>query len=697
MFFWGGAISLPVYIALAFWLFGSNENSFVFFLRRQFFSKKLSKKKKPRETLFLFFLYFSYYKTLNIFIIYPNTNKNKSAMSALTEISANSPRRKHLVNKPIRMMLSPPITTASPKEQKVVVQSPPKPVPTHDAYGFPNENGICVKNGLKTTKECIALWESYSASELSDFHTDNLQDIIFEHGIPKSRRSNLWYKWSGAEEKQLASNAEGKTYNQYCQETINSKVRQQIALDLPRTCPKHPSFLCENPNEEDESKQIVGPGRKSIGKILRAYAARNPELGYLQSMNFLAAMLYLVFDGDEPRMFWMMTTIVEDILPGYFTAKLAKLLENVDAFSIVLEQTYPSISKQLEKHGLNISFRAPTWFLCMYFTSLKSEVVTRIWDVIFYNVKRCPEGTCGPASLCCVGLGIINIVQKQILNSTNIAECAKALQNASTNVLDAKLLIIKSFKEIHTISEMVQRLSSKSIRGALKKQRDDIANRRTHRSSMTCRKPKRKRHSRSLSDGSIPLNFSIDDMEQQPGPQHSPNTNARIIANNKRRRVALQRHGVTTTSTEATSTLPTFSPFAAIKKWLTPKKATGTQSDRRRIPPATTRIRRINFGDSSFLPSKTASLSSFTTTTSSSSFSSTSSSTSRKLSCKKKRRPSLMLSGTPSGKGGGAVDSPRGNFELKMKKTPAKIRARALASTGYGTPPGAMTLSPNAF
>jgi len=38
-----------------------------------------------------------------------------------------------------------------------------------------------------------------------------------------------------------------------------------------------------------------------------------------------------------------------------------------------------------------------------------------------------------------------------------------------------------------------------------------------------------------------------------------------------------------------------------------------------------------------------------------------------------------------------SVDSPRGDFELKPKTTPAKIRARALNSTGYGTPPGTPT------
>ena len=608
-------------------------------------------------------------------------------MSAFAEIT-NSPRATKQPHKPPMMILvSPPCFTSSSSSSSspapLLPKSPPvAPPPTHDAYGFPNSPNHHVTNGTTTTQECADAWESYSTSDLSDFRTDTLQDIIIQHGIPTSRRADLWFQWSGAEDKKMAANEDNQTYLKYSNTTISKKVNQQIALDLPRTCPKHPAFSCDNPDEDDESKQIVGPGRSAIGRVLRAYAARNPELGYLQSMNFLAAMLYLVLDGDENRMFWMLTTIVEDILAGYFTAKLAKLLENVDAFSIVLNQVYPDIAKQLEKHGLNISFRAPTWFLCMYFTSLKSEVVTRVWDMIFYNVKRCPEGTCGPAALCCVGLGIVDTVSNQILTATNIAECAKALQNASHHVLDAKQLICKSFEEINTISDMVQRLASKSVRGALKKQRDQIANRRKHRPSMTARKPKRKRHVRSLSDGSIPLNFSIQDMEQQPGPQHSPGTNARIVASNKRRRVALQRHngvnGAVDSAMDATASgampaaAPSFSPFAAIKKWLTPKKAAtpGNIAHRRRAraPPATTHVRRINFGGA---PSSSKNHSS------------------RR---QHQRKPSVVLhlplhmqnGATPRGQ-----DSPRGDFELKFKTTPAKIRARAEAANGYGTPPGA--------
>ena len=525
-----------------------------------------------------------------------------------------------------------------------------------------------MKNGVTTTAGEEA-WDKHASSTLCNFRTDSLEDIILEHGVPTSRRAGLWFQWSGAEEKKCNALEENITYSTYIHQDIPKKVRQQIALDLPRTCPKHPAFECMNPEEDDESKQIVGPGRTAIGNVLRAYAARNNELGYLQSMNFLAAMLYLVLDGDEDRMFWMLTTIVEDILPGYFTARLHKLLENVDAFSVVLEQLYPNVAAKLEEHGLNISFRAPTWFLCMYFTSLKSEMVARVWDVVFFNVGRCPEGMGGPAALCCVGLGIVDSVADDIARSSNIADAAKALQGASDIVLDARKLVTRSFRDISTVAAMAQRLASPAVRLALKKQRDEITERRAKR-SMTSRKPKRKRHTRSLSDGCVPAEFGLSFKEETTNPMNSPNTNAQIVERNKKRRRLVRRSKSDSTSSSSSSSsssstttaTTSSSVIATFKRWLTPKKAAAPAP--RRAPPATAQhVRRMNFNGT---PHR-----------------------------RQPRFPTHMIVGTPSGGSSGtlvvSVDSPRGDFELKPKTTPAKIRARALNSTGYGTPPGTPT------
>ena len=57
-------------------------------------------------------------------------------------------------------------------------------------------------------------------------------------------------------------------------------VTRQIELDLPRTFPEHLAFAAE-------------PGRAALRRILHAHARRNSEIGYTQSLNFIAAFLFL--------------------------------------------------------------------------------------------------------------------------------------------------------------------------------------------------------------------------------------------------------------------------------------------------------------------------------------------------------------------------------------------------------------------
>ena len=135
------------------------------------------------------------------------------------------------------MLLSPPSAKSSSSPPAAAAALPP----THDAYGFAVENDIIVKNGVTTTAGEEA-WDKHASSTLCNFRTDSLENIILEHGVPTSRRAGLWFQWSGAEEKKSNALEENITYSTYIHQDISKKVRQQIALDLPRTCPKHPAF-----------------------------------------------------------------------------------------------------------------------------------------------------------------------------------------------------------------------------------------------------------------------------------------------------------------------------------------------------------------------------------------------------------------------------------------------------------------------
>lgn len=72
-----------------------------------------------------------------------------------------------------------------------------------------------------------------------------------------------------------------------------------VAQDLPRTFP---------------SNAWVGSaeGQSALRNVLLAFSVHKPDVGYCQSMNYLAAMLLLCLDLAEERAFWVMVALIDD-------------------------------------------------------------------------------------------------------------------------------------------------------------------------------------------------------------------------------------------------------------------------------------------------------------------------------------------------------------------------------------------------
>jgi len=84
---------------------------------------------------------------------------------------------------------------------------------------------------------------------------------------------------------------------------MSSPATEQIEKDLLRTFPGHP--LCSDPS-----------GIDTLRRVLTAYSWSNSFIGYCQSMNFIAAFL-LLFNSEED-VFWILTVIIDSIIPQYF-------------------------------------------------------------------------------------------------------------------------------------------------------------------------------------------------------------------------------------------------------------------------------------------------------------------------------------------------------------------------------------------
>jgi hypothetical protein len=96
----------------------------------------------------------------------------------------------------------------------------------------------------------------------------------------------------------------------------------QIATDIPRTFPTNIFFRGKDP------KSLEQP----LFNVLLAFANHNSRIGYCQGMNFVAGMLLLV-TKDEDKSFWLLKTLLEDILPDYYSPNLPGLMTDVKVFT----------------------------------------------------------------------------------------------------------------------------------------------------------------------------------------------------------------------------------------------------------------------------------------------------------------------------------------------------------------------------
>jgi hypothetical protein len=159
----------------------------------------------------------------------------------------------------------------------------------------------------------------------------------------------------------------------------------QIDKDLHRTFPDHPAM--------DEH------GRNSLRRILGAFVVRNPDIGYCQGLNFLAAAFLLFFDEEDA--YWCFVIMVEELLSGYFDPMMIAPQVDALSFAHVLKQENPTLASHLESLEVDIPTAISGWLLVAFMNALPMETCLRVWDVFFFEKS--------PVVLFRVGLALVDI------------------------------------------------------------------------------------------------------------------------------------------------------------------------------------------------------------------------------------------------------------------------------------------------
>ncbi|XP_065365739.1 small G protein signaling modulator 3 homolog [Calliphora vicina] len=262
--------------------------------------------------------------------------------------------------------------------------------------------------------------------------TEKLRNMVRE-GIPHSLRAQMWMRLSGA----LAKKQKCETsYQDIIKASANDQLMtsKQIEKDLLRILPTNACF--SNPN---------GTGIPRLRRILRGIAWLYPDIGYCQGTGVIAACLLLFM--EEENAFWMMATVVEDLLPAsYYSSTLLGIQADQRVMQTLIANYLSAVDDSLKKHDIELSLITLHWFLTLFANVVHMKILVRIWDWFFYE---------GSIVLFQLTLGMLKMKEKDLHNLENSAQIFNSLSDIPGEVDDVEDLFKLALEVGGSLSQTV--------------------------------------------------------------------------------------------------------------------------------------------------------------------------------------------------------------------------------------------------
>ncbi|KAF7651566.1 hypothetical protein LDENG_00109020 [Lucifuga dentata] len=208
---------------------------------------------------------------------------------------------------------------------------------------------------------------------------------LWWQGIPPSVRGKVWSLAVGnelnithelyniclsrAKEKWRTTPAPGSEPEN---EEVGSSDRESslelIKLDISRTFPQLCIF------------QQGGPYYDVLHSILGAYTCYRPDVGYVQGMSFIAAVLILNMDTADAFIAFA-NLLNKPCQMAFFRVDHSLMLTYFAAFEVFFEENLPKLFAHFKTNNLTPDIYLIDWIFTLYSKSLPLDLACRVWDV----------------------------------------------------------------------------------------------------------------------------------------------------------------------------------------------------------------------------------------------------------------------------------------------------------------------------
>lgn len=145
----------------------------------------------------------------------------------------------------------------------------------------------------------------------------------------------------------------------------------QISLDISRTFPQIDYFA-------------NGIGRLTLSRILHAFCAYCPRLGYSQGMNYIAATL--LWHSNEVDAFWLFVVLIEDYeLRDNFSEGFPGLNKHYHAIDFLISNHLPQLYNHLLNLNIAVQMFATEWLVTLFTSSVPIDQSHQVLSKFFKN------------------------------------------------------------------------------------------------------------------------------------------------------------------------------------------------------------------------------------------------------------------------------------------------------------------------
>ena len=149
------------------------------------------------------------------------------------------------------------------------------------------------------------------------------------------------------------------------------KSLELLALDVPRTLARFGHQNAGSPGELGDA----------LTEVLRAYVLHRPDVGYVQGMSYLAAVLVLALKGDPFDAFVALANMLQrPFFFDFYRLDSRDVKARVEVFDDVFDAARPALRRRFAGLGLDSGVFLLDWALTLFASVLEGGVLHHVWE-----------------------------------------------------------------------------------------------------------------------------------------------------------------------------------------------------------------------------------------------------------------------------------------------------------------------------